>query len=99
VSRSPDGHQRDLLPGSCRLPAAGPVGGLRELEDRLRTGGQLTDPEPVTGLYRAFAGLGALEGHVIDSSAQTIEETAADLASGLQAGSFALRAPHHAAGA
>ena len=64
-----------------------------------RTGGQLTDPEPITGLYHAFGRLGALEAHVIDSSAQTIEETAADLASGLHAGRFALPAPHHAAGA
>jgi hypothetical protein len=63
-----------------------------------RTGGQLTDPEPVTGLHRAFTGLGPLEAHAIDSSAQTIEETAADLASGLHAGRFALRAPHHAPG-
>jgi chloramphenicol 3-O-phosphotransferase len=53
-----------------------------------RTGGQLTDPEPVTGLYRAFTGLGTLESHVIDSTTQTIEETAADLASGLHAGRF-----------
>ena len=56
-----------------------------------RAGGQLTDPEPVTGLHRAFTSLGALEGHVIDSSAQTVRETADDLASGLHAGRFSVR--------
>jgi hypothetical protein len=55
-----------------------------------RAGGQLTDPEPVTGLHQAFCGLGPLEGHVIDSSAQTIAETAAALASGLHEGRFSL---------
>jgi predicted kinase len=56
-----------------------------------RAGGQLTDPEPVTGLYRAFTGLGTLESHVIDSSTQTIEETAADLASGVHAAALPCR--------
>jgi hypothetical protein len=55
-----------------------------------RSGGQLTDPEPVTGLHQAFTGLGPLEGHVIDSSAQTISETAAVLARGLNEGRFSL---------
>lgn len=57
-----------------------------------RTGGQLTDPEPITGLYRAFQDLGRLERHVIDSSGQDVEETAAVLTAGLRAGRFVLGA-------
>jgi predicted kinase len=48
-----------------------------------RAGRQLTDPEPITGLYGAFARLGDLEGHVIDSTTQTLEQTAASLAGAL----------------
>jgi hypothetical protein len=56
-----------------------------------RSGGQLTDPEPIAGLYGAFTGLGDLEGHVIDSSAQTAEQTAAALSTGLGQGRFTLQ--------
>jgi len=54
-----------------------------------RTGGQLTDPGPITGLYRAFSDLGELERHVVDSSGQTPEQTAAELAAALDGGQFA----------
>ncbi len=42
-----------------------------------REGGALTEVEPITGLYGAFADLGELEHCAIDSSEQTPEETAA----------------------
>jgi len=41
-------------------------------------------------LYRAFSDLGELERHVVDSSGQTPEQTAADLAAALDGGRFAL---------
>lgn len=56
-----------------------------------RAGRQLTDPEPIIGLYGAFADLGELEGHVIDSGAQNVEETAAALAAAIGQDRFALR--------
>jgi chloramphenicol 3-O-phosphotransferase len=56
-----------------------------------RAGGQLTDPGPVTGLYRAFGDLGELERHVVDSGGQTPEQTAAELVAALDGGRFALR--------
>ena len=55
-----------------------------------RTGGQLTDPEPVTGLYRAFTRLGGLESHVIDSTAQAPGQTAAELTTALDRGTLTL---------
>jgi hypothetical protein len=55
-----------------------------------RAGGQLTDPGPVTGLYRAFGDLGELERHVVDSSGQTPEQTAAELVAALDGDRFAL---------
>ena len=57
-----------------------------------RAGRQLTDPGPVTGLYGAFGDLGELEGHVIDSSGQTPEQTAAEFVAALDDGRFVLRA-------
>jgi hypothetical protein len=54
-----------------------------------RTGGQLTDPGPITGLYRAFSDLGELERHVVDSSGQTLEQTAAEFVAALDGGQFA----------
>src|ERR1039457_2499775 len=36
VERSPDGDQRDLVPGPDGVPVAGPAGGGRGLEERLR---------------------------------------------------------------
>jgi cytidylate kinase len=53
-----------------------------------REGRQLTDVEPIVGLYGAFEDLGALEGHVVDSSAQHVEQTTAEIAAGLRAGRF-----------
>jgi len=47
---------------------------------RSRAGHQLTETEPIVGLYGAFADLGPLESHVLDSSAQTVAETVAALA-------------------
>jgi predicted kinase len=41
-----------------------------------RTGDALTDVEPVTGMYGAFADLGELEPRVLDTTGQTAEETA-----------------------
>ncbi|WIY04077.1 AAA family ATPase [Amycolatopsis mongoliensis] len=41
-----------------------------------REGRELTEVEPITGMHRAFAGLGELEKHVIDTTDQTIGETA-----------------------
>ena len=46
----------------------------------VRAGHQLTETEPIVGLYGAFADLGPLESHVLDSSAQTVAETVAALA-------------------
>ncbi|MCI3927701.1 AAA family ATPase [Streptomyces sp. AN091965] len=57
-----------------------------------RKGRQLKDTDTIVGLYGAFQELGALEGHVVDSSSQTPEQTAADLATGLRAGRFTLAA-------
>jgi len=56
-----------------------------------RTGGHLTDPEPIIGLYGAFTHLGSLERHVIDSSNQAPEQTAADLTVALERGRLDLR--------
>ncbi|MFE2180457.1 AAA family ATPase [Streptomyces sp. NPDC059455] len=51
---------------------------------------QLKEVEPIVGLYGAFEDLGALESHVVDSSAQLVERTAEDIAVGLRAGRFTL---------
>jgi len=56
-----------------------------------RGGRQLTDPEPITRLYGAFSDLGELERHVIDSSAQTPEQTAAELTAALGGDQFTIR--------
>ncbi len=44
-----------------------------------RTGAALTDVEPITGMYGAFADLGDLERHVLDTTGQTVEETVAQV--------------------
>ncbi|WP_159480574.1 hypothetical protein OHT20_27685 [Streptomyces caniferus] len=54
-----------------------------------REGRHLKDIERLTGLYGAFEDLGALESHVVDSSAQSAAETAAEITAGLWAGRFA----------
>ena len=48
-----------------------------------REGRQLTEVEPIVGLYGAFRDLGRLEGHVLDSDGQSAEQTAASLSAGL----------------
>src|SRR6266496_2230876 len=50
VGRSPDGDQRDLLPGPGGLPVAGSAGGLRELY--VESEGWLSSPPSV--LFRAL---------------------------------------------
>ncbi|MFG2496365.1 hypothetical protein ACGFSD_35715 [Streptomyces caniferus] len=57
-----------------------------------REGRHLEDIEPLTGLYGAFEDLGALESHVVDSSAQSAAETTAEISAGLRAGRFAVGA-------
>jgi cytidylate kinase len=56
-----------------------------------REGRQLEEVEPIVGLHGAFEGLGALEGHVIDSSAQDVQQTTAEVAAGLRTRRFAVR--------
>jgi hypothetical protein len=53
-----------------------------------REGRQLREVEPIVGLYGAFENLGALEGHVIDSSDQHVEQTTSEVAAGLRTGRF-----------
>ena len=55
-----------------------------------REGRQLKEVAPIACLYGAFADLGVLEAHVIDSSSQTIEQTAADVVTGLRQRRFTL---------
>jgi chloramphenicol 3-O-phosphotransferase len=40
-----------------------------------REDGELTQVEPLTGMHGAFADLGELEPHIVDTSDQTVEET------------------------
>jgi hypothetical protein len=55
-----------------------------------RAGRQLRETGPITGLYGAFAELGTLESHVVDSSAQTVEQTIECLRDGLRDQRFTL---------
>jgi chloramphenicol 3-O-phosphotransferase len=48
----------------------------------------LTDPEPVRSLHQQFTGLGALEGHVLDSTRLTPRATAAAVLRGLAEGTY-----------
>ncbi|MEV6314823.1 ATP-binding protein [Streptomyces sp. NPDC051776] len=57
-----------------------------------REGRQLKDVEPITGLYGAFADMGPLESHVVDSSDQSVEETTAEIAAGLRTDRFVMGA-------
>ena len=54
---------------------------------------QLTDPEPVAGLYTALSELGAYEAHVVDSSLWDPLETANRVLEGVVADDFRLPAP------
>jgi adenylate kinase family enzyme len=55
-----------------------------------RAGRHLTKTEPIIGLYGAFAELGTLESHVVDSSTQTVGETVECLRVGLRQRRFTL---------
>ncbi|MEO5876046.1 MAG: AAA family ATPase [Streptosporangiaceae bacterium] len=52
--------------------------------------GALTDPEPIRSLYRQFAELGALEGHVLDSTRLTSQVTAETILQGIEDDRFLL---------
>jgi cytidylate kinase len=58
---------------------------------RGRSGDELRDAEAITGLHGAFAALGDLERHVIDTGDLDAEQTAAQVRRGLDAGSYRLR--------
>ena len=51
---------------------------------------ELTLVEPLTDMHRVFQDLGELEGHAIDSSDQSVEQTVEEMAAGLKAGRFVL---------
>ena len=57
-----------------------------------RVGKELKASGPIRGLYGAFAKLGALEGHVIDMTGETVDATTRRVRQGLVAGEFALSA-------
>ena len=66
-----------------------------------REGKALKASGPIKGLYGAFANLGALERHAIDSTNHSVEDTVADVRRGVNAGLFALLkgATHRSGGA
>ncbi|MET8846551.1 hypothetical protein [Amycolatopsis sp. NPDC004625] len=55
-----------------------------------RGAAELTDVEPLKGMHAAFSRLGDLERHVLDTSAQTVEETADDVRNRGRSAAFAL---------
>ena len=55
-----------------------------------REGKELKASGPIKGLYGAFAALGNLEVHAIDTSGETIEATKLRVCDGVAAGKFAL---------
>jgi chloramphenicol 3-O-phosphotransferase len=57
---------------------------------RQRTGDELTDSGPVTGLHAAFTRLGDLEGHAIDTGSLDPDQTAAEVRRALASGSYRL---------
>jgi chloramphenicol 3-O-phosphotransferase len=57
-----------------------------------RVGKELKASGPIKGLYGAFAKLGALEGHVIDTTGETADATTRRVRQGLELGEFALSA-------
>jgi hypothetical protein len=64
-----------------------------------REGKVLKASGPIKGLYGAFAHLGTLERHVIDSTSHSVEATVAEVRSGVNAGLFALlRSPTNGSG-
>jgi cytidylate kinase len=56
-----------------------------------REGRALKASGPIKGLYGAFSNLGALEGHVVDSTDQSVETTVAQVRRGLNEGTFVLK--------
>lgn len=55
-----------------------------------REGKQLQASGPIRGLYEAFENLGALEKHVFDSTAHSVEATVEHLRTGIRIGQFSL---------
>lgn len=55
-----------------------------------REGDELTQVGPLTEMYSVFQDLGELEGHAIDSSDQSVERTAEEVAAGMKSGRFRL---------
>jgi cytidylate kinase len=55
-----------------------------------REGKQLKASGPIRGLYEAFENLGALEKHVFDSTAHSIEATVEHVRTGVRIGRFSL---------
>ena len=55
-----------------------------------REGRELKASGPIKGLYGAFASLGALERHAIDTSGETVDATALRIRNGVARGEFAL---------
>lgn len=59
---------------------------------RERGGETLTDPEPITALYRQLASLGELERHVLRTDGLSPQETLGAVVEALHAGTFRLSA-------
>src|SRR3954451_16299409 len=55
-----------------------------------RDAGELTEVEPLRGMHAAFAALGELEPHVIDTTGHTVEETADAVRRRARTAAFAL---------
>ncbi|MFN2464631.1 MAG: AAA family ATPase [Candidatus Dormibacteria bacterium] len=64
-----------------------------------RGAGALTDVHPVRQMISAFEDLGEFERHVLDSSAQSPEQTAAAIRRGLGASAYLVRATRRSGGA
>jgi hypothetical protein len=63
---------------------------LRRGQDRPPT--ELTDADALTGLHGAFADLGALEPHAIDTTSLDAEQTAAEVRKAVASGDYLLSA-------
>ena len=55
-----------------------------------REGKELKASGPIRGLYAAFAQLGVLEAHVVDTTGETQDATASRIRKGMEVGEFAL---------
>jgi chloramphenicol 3-O-phosphotransferase len=58
---------------------------------RERGGDTLTDPEPITSLYRQLSSLGQLERHVLPTDGHSREATLSAVVQAVQSGEFRLR--------